>query len=83
MSHNDNTAAQTLLCPIQQAAPEELDHCDDTHVLYWQARLAVTAWINDALVTQRKPSSELLRVLNDFNTLAREVGYPPLDVQFN
>lgn len=76
-------AEKMLLFPVQQAAPEALDYCDDTNVLYWQARLAVTAWINDTLVAQRKPSSELLRVLNDFNTLAREVGYPPLDVQFN
>jgi hypothetical protein len=83
MSHNDNTTAQMLLFPIQQAAPEELDRCDDTHVLYWQARLAVTAWVNDTLATQRKPSPELIRVLNDFNALACEVGYPPLSVPLN
>lgn len=83
MSHKDNTAAQTLLFPVQQMTEEELGACWDLNILYWQARLAVTAWINDTLATKRKPSPELLRVLNDFNSHAREVGYPPLEVPGN
>jgi|1048.fasta_scaffold136705_2 hypothetical protein len=86
MVEKDNTAAQMLLFPVQRTTEDELAACDDTHILYWQARLAITDALNTFFLVE-VPSTELVRknkkLVNDFNTLALEVGYPPLNVQFN
>jgi len=81
MSHNDNTAAQMLLFPVQRTTEEELAACDDTHILYWQARLAITDWINSVTVHQEPIPAKLSQLIQDFNILAREVGYAPLGFQ--
>lgn len=83
MTSNDNTAAQMLLFPIQRAEAEDLTDCYDTHVLYHQARLAVTEMINTLHIYKLKPTSKQLGYLSDFNALAIETGYPTLRIDLS
>lgn len=86
MIHNDNTSAQLLLFPVQRMTEEEFAVCDEIRILYWQARLATTDALNTFFLVE-EPSSELVqyhkRLVNNFNSLAKEVGYPSLNVQFD
>ena len=80
MTSNDNTAAQMLLFPIQRAEAEDLTDCYDTHVLYHQARLAITKMINTRHIYKLQLDAECLRIIGDFNALAIETGYPTLNI---
>lgn len=82
MSHNDNTAAQMLLFPIQQATTKELADCDDCDVLYFQARLAIIKVLNLVEAGKYIADDELRRDVEDFNQLCRETGYPTLFIDF-
>jgi hypothetical protein len=83
MTYNDNTAAQTLLFPIQRAEAEDLTDCCDTHVLYHQARLAVTEMTNTINHYKLEPTTNQLRILTEFNALAKQTGYPTLIIDFD
>lgn len=82
MSHNDNATAQMLLFPVQQATPEELDHCDDCDVLYFQARLAIIKVLNLVRAGKCPADDELRNDVLEFNDLCRATGYPPLRIDF-
>jgi hypothetical protein len=77
MTYNDNTAAQLLLFPIRQATQEELAPCQDTDVLYFQAKLAITQMLNRS----NYRDAEHHRIVNDFNQLCRELGYKTLAIE--
>jgi hypothetical protein len=82
MSHNDNTAAQTLLFLIQEASMEELDTCTDSDVLYFQARLQVTKVLNLVRAGKIIADDALRQDVEGFNQLCRETGYPTVHVDF-
>lgn len=82
MSEDKTGSNQLLLFPIQMAEPEELDNCYETNVLYYQARLAVTGMLNRVRVQNLEFNTEKKRIVAEFNSLARETGYPQLSIDF-
>jgi hypothetical protein len=83
MTSNDNTAPQLLLFPIQRAEAEDLNNCYDTHVLYHQARLAITEMINTRHIYKLELDTENKRIIREFNALAIETGYPTLNIDIS
>lgn len=82
MTSNDNTAAQMLLFPIQAATCDELENCYDTDVLYFQTRLKAIKALNLLRAGKIMLDEGLRKNFEDFNSLAKETGYPILAIDF-
>ncbi|MFN0200699.1 MAG: hypothetical protein ACKVTZ_04230 [Bacteroidia bacterium] len=82
MTSNDNTTAQMLLFPIQEASNEELSSCFDTDVLYFQTRLKALKALNLVRVGKISLDEGLRKNFEDFNSLAKKTGYPQIAIDF-
>ena len=79
MTSNDNTAAQTLLFPIQQ---RETDERTSEYELVLQTRLAITNALNDVAAGRRILLEEEKNAFREVNELLIKYRYPVLYLNF-
>lgn len=79
MTSNDNTAAQTLLFPIQERETND-STSDDELVL--QTRLVFIKALNDAAAGKRILGEDTKEAIRVGNELFKRWGYPTLYLDF-
>lgn len=83
MTSNDNTAAQTLLFPIQE---RRVDECDTAHEMIMACKLTWANTLNRIRAGQKILSEfekeRYKQSLNEINPIFIKYGYSPLNFDF-